>query len=193
MILLYIGIGVLLLGLLIALTLYLIKLHNKLIKLEIEVKKEYSNIDVSLKKRSDLIPKIVDTVKGYIKHEQNLLTELTKIRKGENEKELIASDIETTSLLKDLFAVVENYPDLKASTNFMHLQDELTKIEIELSNTREIYNKAVLNYNNEYLIIPAKFFASLLGFKKHEYFEISDKERDMPEIKFWWRYYATQK
>ena len=184
MILLYIGIGVLLLGILIALTLYLIKLHNKLIKLEIEVKKEYSNIDVSLKKRSDLIPKIVDTVKGYIKHEQNLLTELTKIRKGENEKELIASDIETTSLLKDLFAVVENYPDLKASTNFMHLQDELTKIEIELSNTREIYNKAVLNYNNEYLIIPAKFFASLLGFKKHEYFEISDKERDMPEIKF---------
>mgnify|MGYP003294632227 CR=1 FL=1 len=89
MVLLYIGIVVLLVSLLLVLSLYLIKLYNKLIKLEIEVKKEYSNIDVSLKKRSDLIPKIVDTVKGYIKHEQNLLTEITKIRKGENEKELI--------------------------------------------------------------------------------------------------------
>lgn len=184
MILLYIGIGILILLLIIILIIYLVRLHNRLIKLEIEVKKEYSNIDISLKKRYDLIPKIVDSVKGYIKHEQTLLTDLTKIRKGENEQELIASDIQTTSLLRNLFLVAENYPDLKATNNFMQLQEQLAKVEEEIAKEREYYNRAVLNYNNDYLLLPTKFFATIIGFRKHEYFKISDEEKDMPEIKF---------
>lgn len=184
MLLLYLGIGLFIM-LAIILIIYLIKLNNNLAKLEIEVKKEYSNIDVALKKRSDLIPKLVDTIKGYMQHEQTLLTELVKIRNTSNsEKELIENDQKLTSLLNNVFLLAENYPDLKSSSNFMQLQEELGIIEEDIANSRIAYNKAVLKYNNIYMLFPTKIFARIIGFSNHEYFKVKEEDKDMPEIKF---------
>lgn len=183
MVLLYIVATALLLILLIILTIYLIKLNNNLAKLEINIKKEYSNIDVVLKKRADLIPKLVETVKAYTKHESDLLTEITKIRTNyKNIKELNESDIQTEKLLKSIFMLAEDYPDLKSSSNFLKLQEELSKIDEEISNHKILYNKSILKYNNVYLMFPTRIFSRILGFKKYEFLKIKEEERNMPNL-----------
>ncbi|MBQ7105082.1 MAG: LemA family protein [Bacilli bacterium] len=183
MLLLYIGLATLFLILLVVLTIYLIRLNNNLAKLEVTIKKEYSNIDVSLKKRADLIPKLVDSVKAYMKHENDLLTEITKIRMDyKNEKELMDIDEKTTSLLKNIFMLAENYPDLKASSNFLKLQEELSNVDEDIAHSRITFNKSVLNYNNVYLMFPTRIFAKIMGFKKHEFFKVNEEERNMPNL-----------
>jgi LemA protein len=166
----------------------MIVLYNKLIKLNIIIEKEYSNIDIDLKKRSDLIPKLVEVVKAYMEHEQDTLTKLVESRNkvvdAKDKKEINEANNEVSSLLKDIFALAENYPDLKASSNFLQLQEEINHIEEDLSESRKNYNKSILEFNNKYMVFPTKIFASILGFKKQEYFKITEEEKEMPEIDF---------
>lgn len=172
----------------ILLVLYLILTHNKLTKLENEIKKEYSNIDINLKKRSDLIPNLVDVIKKYMEHEKNLLKKLVETRnnliEAKTEQEVISYDQELTTTLKSILLIAENYPDLKASSNFLQLHQELSNVEESLSTTRKEYNKSILNYNNKYELFPNKLIAPILGFKKYEYFEIKDDKKEKPEINF---------
>ena len=179
---------ILLVVLIISLSIYMIYLYNKLIKLEIIIQKEYSNIDIDLKKRSDLIPKLVEVVKAYMEHEQETLQKLVesrnKVIEAKDKKEINEADNEVSSNLKEILALAENYPDLKASTNFLQLQEEINNIEETLSESRKRYKKGILNFNNHYLIYPTRIFASILGFKKQEYFKVNEEEKEVPEINF---------
>lgn len=172
----------------IVLVIFMVNLYNRLIALDIIIQKEYSNIDIELKKRSDLIPNLVEIVKGYMKHEQDTLTKLVETRNkiidAKDKQTINDADREVSQLLKSVFALAENYPDLKASANFIQLQEEINKVEEDLSISRKKYNQSVLNYNNKYMIFPTKMFASILGFKKQEYFKITEEEKEMPNIKF---------
>ena len=174
--------------LLIALIIYMISLYNKLSVMNINILKEYSNIDIDLKKRSDLIPKLVDVIKGYMEHEQSTLNQLIETRNklidSNTKEQLNEADREVSQILKNIFALAENYPDLKASANFIQLQEEINHIEDDIATRREMYNRAVQIYNNKYMMFPTKIFASILGFKQQEYFKISEEEKEMPEIKF---------
>lgn len=185
----YIFIIIIILLILIAFAIYLILLHNKISKLEINIQKEYSNIDVNLNKRSDLIPNLVEVVKKFMHHEEELLTNLVKARNDvinskKNKEKIVDADNYLTKCLNDLFIVVENYPNLKSSENFLQLQKELYEIEAELATTRINYNNSVQKYDNVYSIFPAKLFVNLMGYKKYKYFEIKQDEREMPEINF---------
>ena len=130
----------------------LIHMYNNLVGLRNLVKNSYSQIDVQLKRRNDLIPNLVETVKGYAGHEKGVLEEVTKARTGvmnaQGVKETSEADNQLTGALKTLFAVAENYPDLKANSNFQQLQSELTETEDKISYSRQFYNDAVLKYNN---------------------------------------------
>lgn len=174
--------------LIVSLIAYMVSIYNELIKLETKIQNDYSNIDVDLKKRNDLIPQLVEIVKGYMSHEQDLLVKLVESRNGiiesKNKEELNKADNEVSSLLKNIFALAENYPDLKASTNFLQLQEELRQVEESLTTSRKKYNSSILNYNNAYLMFPTRIFAFILGFKKQEYFKIEELEKEMPKISF---------
>lgn len=173
--------------LLVILVIYLILLHNKLVKLDLDIKKEYSNLDISLVKRSDLITKLVETVKAYMEHEKDLLTKIVELRYKavdlKDKNEFFKTENEISKLLNEVLIIAEDYPDLKASDNFINLQNELSRVEEDLSNSRKLYNDAVLKYNNVYLMFPTKIFARLIGYKKQEFFEVVEEEKQMPEIK----------
>ncbi|MBU4347917.1 LemA family protein [Patescibacteria group bacterium] len=172
-----------------ALALYLIFLYNRLIVLRNRVKEASSDIDVQSKRRYDLIPNLIETVKGYMSHEQSVLENITKARaavsqggdvieKGEAENGL-------TGTLKTLFAVSENYPDLKANTNFLDLQRELADTENKMQASRRFYNGVVLDLNNKIQNFPTRFIAPTLGFKEGKFFEVaSEAERENVEVKF---------
>ena len=123
-----------------------------------------------------------------MEHEQDTLTKLVETRNkiidAKDKQEINSADNEVSALLKYVFALAENYPDLKASTNFLQLQDEINNIESELLETRQKYNESVLAFNNKYMVFPTKFFAGILGFKKQEYFKILEQEKEVPSIDF---------
>ncbi|HBC87020.1 MAG TPA: LemA family protein [Lentisphaeria bacterium] len=142
----------------------------------------FSTIDVMLKRRYDLIPNLVETVKGYAAHEKDTLTKITEIRTkaisgntGTNEK--IALDGEMKTALGRLFAVAENYPDLKANEQFLNLQKNLTETEEQIAAARRAYNAAVTDFNNSCEMFPTNIFASMFGFQKKNLFQISDNEK----------------
>ncbi|WP_297827974.1 LemA family protein [uncultured Methanobrevibacter sp.] len=166
----------------------LIHMYNNLVGLRNLVKNSYSQIDVQLKRRNDLIPNLVETVKGYAGHEKGVLEEVTKARTGvmnaQGVKETSEADNQLTGALKTLFAVAENYPDLKANSNFQQLQNELTETEDKISYSRQFYNDAVLKYNNACQQFPSSLMARLFGFKVDEFFEAPAAEREVPEVKF---------
>ena len=166
----------------------IVHLYNNLVNLRNRVKNSYSQIDVQLKRRNDLIPNLVETVKGYAGHEKGVLEEVTKARTGvmnaQGVKETSEADNQLTGALKTLFAVAENYPDLKANSNFQQLQSELTETEDKISYSRQFYNDAVLKYNNACQQFPSSLMARLFGFKVDEFFEAPAAEREVPEVKF---------
>lgn len=166
----------------------LIHMYNNLVGLRNLVKNSYSQIDVQLKRRNDLIPNLVETVKGYAGHEKGVLEEVTKARTGvmnaQGVKETSEADNQLTGALKTLFAVAENYPDLKANSNFQQLQTELSETEDKISYSRQFYNDAVLKYNNACQQFPSSLMARLFGFKADEFFEAPAAEREVPEVKF---------
>ena len=166
----------------------IIHMYNNLVGLRNRVKNSYAQIDVQLKRRNDLIPNLVETVKGYASHEKGVLEEVTKARTGvmnaTTVEETSAADNQLTGALKTLFAVAENYPDLKANSNFQQLQSELTDTEDKISYARQFYNDVVLKYNNACQQFPSSIMAKMFGFKEETYFEAPASETAVPEVKF---------
>jgi len=167
---------------------WLMAVYNGLIRLKNRTDEAWSDIDVQLKRRYDLIPNLVETVKGYANHERELFENVTKARtaamaaKGMEEKGKAENMLSDT--LKSLFAVVENYPDLKASDNFAKLQDELSDTENKIQASRRFYNGQVRDFNTKTEIFPNNMVASWIKFKKYEFFETGENEKENIEVKF---------
>lgn len=163
-------------------------LYNGLVNLRNRVKNAWSQIDVQLKRRTDLIPNLVETVKGYATHEKSVFENVTKARSSlmnaTGVQESAEANNQLTGALKSLFAVAENYPDLKASQNFRELQAQLTETEDKIAYSRQFYNDTVLRYNNKVQMFPSNILASLFKFNEAEFFEIAEGERTVPEVKF---------
>jgi len=163
-----------------AVAVILILMYNSLVAKKNQVENVYGSIDALLKKRRDLIPNLVESVKAYMKHEKDLLEKITSLRSqamkaGGDEKMEIENKI--SSLLGSLFVTMENYPELKANENVMHLQMSLSEIEEQISAARRAYNQAVTDYNNAIEMIPTNIMAKYMGYKRKKVFEISEDER----------------
>jgi LemA protein len=170
------------------LVIYFIYQYNSLITLRNRVKNAWSQIDVQLKRRTDLIPNLVETVKGYATHEKTVFENVTKARSSLMNAKTVQENAEAnnqlTDTLKSLFAVAENYPDLKASENFRQLQAQLSETEDKIAYSRQFYNDTVLMFNNKVQVFPSNVLANLFHFTEEEYFEVADSERSVTEVKF---------
>lgn len=168
--------------------LYLWLTYNGLVILRERIKEALSNIDVQLKRRTDLIPNLIETVKGYAKHEKEVFENVTKARSAlmgaGTLPEKAAAENQLTGALKSLFAVAEAYPDLKASDNFKSLQEELTDTENKISYSRQFYNSNVLDYNAKIQTFPANLIATRFGFTQKEFFEAKDSEKKEVKVQF---------
>ncbi len=180
-------IGIIVLILVIVLLVFL-SYYNKIIRLENRIDNSWAQIDVQLKRRTDLIPNLMDTVKGYMKHEKEVLENVTKARSAimgaKSPQENIDADNMLTGALKSLFAVSENYPDLKANQNFLNLQDELTHTEDKIAYSRQHYNDTVLSFNNTIETFPGIIFAKRMGKKEREMLQIPEADRELPKVSF---------
>ena len=160
---------------------YVLSVYNGLVSLRNNIDKAWANIDVVLKQRADLIPNLVETVKGYMKHEKGTLEEITRLRtsmmgaSGPAAKAAASEGI--SAALKTIFAVSENYPKLQASENFMKLQEQITAMENQIADRREFYNDSVLLFNTRIHSLPDMLFASLMGLKDKEYFKAEEGEK----------------
>jgi LemA protein len=167
--------------------LFLIYLYNSLIRLRMHVNNAWSQIDVQLKRRYDLIPNLIEAVKGYMKHEKTVLENVTKARAalvtGTMEDKAKASN-QITQALKSIFAIAESYPQLKANENFKHLQEELSGTESKIAYARQFYNDSVMQYNEALQVFPKNMFARLFGFRAREFFESKGKERENVKVQF---------
>lgn len=168
--------------------LWIVGTYNGLVKLKNRAKEAWADIDVQLKRRYDLIPNLVEIVKGYAVHEKEVFEKVTEARTramgAETIKEKGEAENFLSGTLKTLFAVAENYPDLKASTNFLELQRELTDTEDKVQAARRFYNGNVRDLNIQIESFPANLVASTLGFLKMDFFEIGEAERETTKIKF---------
>lgn len=166
----------------------IIHLYNNLVNLRNRVKNSYSQIEVQLKRRNDLIPNLVETVKGYAAHEKEVFENVTQARSNmmnaSGIEQTSAADNQLTGALKSLFAVAENYPELKANSNFQQLQTELSETEDKISYARQFYNDVVLKYNNACQQFPSSMFAKMFHFEEAEYFKAPESEMEVPEVKF---------
>lgn len=167
---------------------YLIYIYNRLVKLKQRVNEAKADIEVQLKRRADLIPNLVETVRGYMGYESKVLTDITnartKVLQAKTTKEEAESNNFLTQTLKNLFAVAENYPDLKANQNFLELQRELRDAEDKIQAARRLYNTVVQEYNSFREYFPNNLFASIFGFKPFEYFDIPEEEEKLPKVDF---------
>jgi LemA protein len=168
-----------------------IGIYNGLVGFRNQVKNAWAQIDVQLKRRYDLIPNLVETVKGYMQHERQTLEAVTSARNlaqslsGAGAADRAKAEGELSGALSRLLAVVENYPDLKANQNFMALQEELTSTENKISFSRQYYNDSVLRYNNKTQMFPSNVVAGMTGFKAGEFFEVKNEaEREAVKVSF---------
>jgi len=162
-----------------------ISYNNRIVTLGNRIEEAWAQIDVQLQKRYDLVPNLVETVKGYASHEREIFDNIAKARAGMvsgSRQERIEADNMLNQALGRLFAVAEAYPDLKAQENFKLLQEQLEGIENKIAYARQYYNDSVLSYNNIVTTIPGVWFAG--GRKKHEFLEIPDEAREVPQVKF---------
>ncbi len=168
--------------------LYVWYIYNSLATGKVRIKEALSGIDVQLKRRIDLIPNLVDTVKGYTKHEKNILENVTKARSALMHAETLPqkaqSDNMLSSALKSLFAVAENYPNLKASDNFKELQQELSDTEDKIAYSRQFYNANVRDFNTTLANFPSGMIGRMFGFSEQEFFEATDEERKTVKVAF---------
>lgn len=162
--------------------------YNRIIILENRISNAWAQIDVQLKKRADLVPNLVEAVKGYMKHEKSIFLEIAKARKemlsAKTPQQKVKAGNQLAGALKTLFAVAENYPKLRASENFLQLQEELSGIEDKIAYARQFYNDAVLQYNNLVETIPSVWIASLIGRKEKPMLKIKEVERKPVKVKF---------
>lgn len=176
------------LGLIVLVVLWLIGVFNGLITLKNRTKEAWSDIDVQLKRRYDLIPNLVESVKGYAKHEKELLENVTKARteamgaKGIEDKAKAENMLSET--LKSLFAVAENYPTLRANENFLHLQQELSDTENKIEAARRFYNGNVRDFNTKMQVFPNNMIAKNMNFKEFDLFEAATGEKEVVKVKF---------
>ncbi len=177
------------LAVVVVIAIWLIIIYNRLVKLRNLCQEGWSGIDVQLKRRANLIPNLLETVKGYMSHEKEVFREVTEARakalSASSVGERSGAEAMLTSSLRGLFAIAENYPELKANQNFLELQKELSKIEDELQKARRYYNATVRDLNIAIESFPSNIVAQMFGFKKEEFFEIeNDSERDVPKVRF---------
>ncbi|MFH0778931.1 MAG: LemA family protein [Candidatus Eisenbacteria bacterium] len=167
----------------------LISIYNSLVRLRKRCDNGWAQIDVQLKRRYDLIPNLIETAKGYLKHEREVLENVTKARQqaidASGVKDQAKAENFLTSTLRSLFAVAESYPDLKANQNMLALHEELTSTENKISFARQHYNDCVLAYNTSTETVPSNIIAGTFGFKPREFFEIEDLgQREAPKVSF---------
>lgn len=170
------------------LVLWIISSYNGLVKLRNRVRDQWAQIDVQLKRRFDLIPNLVETIKGYTKHESETLENVVKARNtylsATTPEAQMEANGELTQAISKLFALTESYPDLKANANFVKMQDDLKETEDKISYARQFYNDTVLKYNNKVETIPTNIIAGLFGFKKEAFFEAQAAERENVKVQF---------
>ena len=175
-------------GIVVLIGLFLLYLYNSLVTARVRVREAWSGIEVQLKRRSSLIPNLIETVKGYAKHEKAVFENVTKARSAllaaKNPHQAAKADNMLTGALKTLFAVAEDYPDLKASENFKELQQELSDTETKIAASRQFYNANVLDYNTKIKVFPNVIFAQLLGFREEEFFEAEEEAKADIKVKF---------
>ncbi len=178
-------------GIVVLLLFIVIGIYNSLVKLRNQVRNAWAQIDVQLKRRHDLIPNLIETVKGYMKHERETLESVTNARNlaqgaiGKGVGAQSKAESELSGALGRLLVVVENYPDLKASQNFLALQEELTSTENKISFSRQFYNDSVLDYNNKTQMFPSNMIAGITRFQASEFFEIEvPAEKEVPKVSF---------
>ena len=163
-------------------------LYNSLVTAKVRVKEAWSGIEVQLKRRSSLIPNLVESVKAYAKHEKDVFENVTKARSAlvgaKDPKAAAQADNMLTGALKTLFAVAEAYPKLQASDNFKELQQELSDTETKIAASRQFYNANVLDYNTKIKVFPNMIFANLFGFKEEEFFQAEDEEKADIKVEF---------
>jgi LemA protein len=174
---------------LVLLILFVIGIYNALIRLRNQTDNAWSQIDVQLKRRHDLIPNLVETAKGYMKHERETFEEITKARSqamgAKSVAEASKAEGALGGALSKFMLVVENYPDLKANQNFLSLQEELTSTENKISFARQNYNDQVLFFNNKIQMFPSNIVANMFNFGKRDFFEVeAPAEREVPEVSF---------
>ena len=172
----------------IALILFLISTYNGLVKSRNKVKNSWAQIEVQLNRRGDLIPNLIETVKGYAAHESKVFDDVTQARAGlmnsNGVQEMANADNTLSQTLKSLFAVAENYPELKANENFQNLQNQLEDTENKISYSRQFYNDTVLMYNNKCETFPSNLFANAFGFKQAEFFKAQEGTETVPKVEF---------
>ncbi len=175
-------------GIIVLLVLAFAYYYNRIIRLENRIDNAWAQIDVQLKKRADLVPNLVETVEGYMEHEREVMDRVSesreKLMQAETPQEEAEAGNMMTDALKSIFAIAEDYPDLKASENFKELQRELSAIENKIAYARQHYNDAVLTYNNTVETMPSMFVARMLGKDEHEMLEIDTADRELPEVEF---------
>ena len=162
--------------------------YNKFVRLGNQIDNSLAQIDVQLKKRADLVPNLLASVKGYMKHERGIIKEVTEARKALVGAKDMVSKIKAGNqlqgALKSIFALAENYPNLKANENFLHLQQELSAIEDKVAYARQFYNDGIMSYNTSATTVPGRWFASMYGFKKKDYLQIPAEARVVPKVSF---------
>ena len=175
-------------GLVVVLVVYLVASYNGFVVLKTRILEALSGIDVQLKRRADLIPNVVETVKGYAKHEKTVFNDVTKARSAlmgaQSPKEKAQADNMLTGALKSLFAVAEAYPDLKASANFQDLQRQLEDTEDKVAYSRQFYNSNVLDFNAKVQMFPSNMIANAFSFKAFEFFEAEEEAKKSVKVKF---------
>ncbi len=172
----------------VAVAIWIAGVYNSLVSARNKVKNAFAQIDTQLQRRFDLIPNLVETVKGYASHEKELLENITASRSGymnaHTNGEKMAADNQLTSTLKTLFAVSENYPDLKANQNFAKLQDDLKGTEDKVAFSRQFYNDSVTIYNNKLQMFPSNIIANMFNFKEEELFKTDEAAKEAPKVQF---------
>ena len=166
----------------------IVAIYNGLVTARNKVKNAWAQIDVQLNRRADLIPNLVETVKGYAAHESSVFEDVTAARAGlmnaNGVKEISEANNQLSSTLKTLFAVAENYPELKANENFKELQAQLAQTEDKIAYSRQFYNDSVMMYNNKCQTFPSNIFAGMFGFKEADFFEAAGEARSVPKVEF---------
>ena len=181
-------IGLIVLLIIVIILLWFFSYYNRVIRYENRIDNAWAQIDVQLKRRADLIPNLMETVKGYMNHERGTLEAVTKARSAimtaKTPQESMDADNILTGALKTLFAVAESYPDLKANQNFLQLQDELTHTEDKISFSRQHFNDSVLQFNNLIETFPGNIFANMMGKKTREMLQIPEASKEVPKVSF---------
>lgn len=183
-----IGVSIFIAAVFIAIMLVIIMTYNELVRLNNSVKNSFAQIDAQLQRRLDLIPNLVETVKGFVDYEKELLEDVTASRgvylNAASNGEKLAVNSRLTANLRTLFAVAENYPELRGNTNFLNLQDELSEAEDKVTFARQFYNDAVTIYNNKLLMFPGNIIGNMFGFQEEELLCADEEAQETPKVQF---------